>query len=416
MKLVLIIVTLCLCINPLFAQHSKKEKEIRQLIETQSYIALNQLTSKEKEKLSPVSLLMIEAIVGSKFNRYQESCTAIETLLNAHSAQLKEEEISFLYSLLMANLSYMGEFTQAYDMFKRLAPDDGATLSYYQMRKDAPPFEVIPPKKEVAIPFSNQEMGKGTHIVIEGTVNGTTDSFIFDTGCNEFNFVSEEFAEKHHLTVIFDSISTVGSTGAENFCKIAVAEEMTFGDFILKNPLFLVYDELGLPDSITLLPVLGTTVIEAFGEVQFLRDEQLMVIPQQRTAIPSCGQNLFLDDSYFLSLEVKGEKAIMLFDTGNAKTDLNALFYNANSKWVNGVGTIDSVKVGGFGKVEHYKVFTLPKMELSVCGNRTTLTKTAVMRESYRSKPYVMGSLGADFFTAYQKVIINFTDMFVIAE
>lgn len=48
-------------------------------------------------------------------------------------------------------------------------------------------------------------LDRGQHIYIPVEVNGTTKSYIFDTGCSFGNFVSEKYAEEVGLKIAADS-------------------------------------------------------------------------------------------------------------------------------------------------------------------------------------------------------------------
>ncbi len=416
MKPLLPLLILALATTNLSAQSNKMDKKINELIASQNYIELNQQYPNIKDKLSEMMRLKTEAILGSKFNRYEESCHAISALLNDHATELQTEDFSTLYSTLINNLSALGDYAQVKEVMQTIAPDDKEALNYFTMRENAPKFEIIFPETDTELPFTIQNIGAGQHIMIEGEINGKKENYIFDTGCNEFNFVSIAFAEAHNFTFIFDSLHTTGSTGGDGYCKVAVAPELKLGDIVLKNSLFLVYDDLMLPDSISLDPVLGTTVQRALGEVHIVNSEQKMVIPRKNTEIPSCGQNLFLEGSYYLSLQVNGKRTAMLFDTGSSNTSLNDNYYNQHKKKTHATGTKGEATIGGFGKYSTYHVYTLPKVAFEVCNNSVTLNEIDV--EVFRNSelPYVMGTVGTDFILAYSKVIINFNDMFVIAE
>lgn len=123
-------------------------------------------------------------------------------------------------------------------------------------------------------------------------MNGMKDKYVFDTGCNDFNFVSEEFAHKHKLKIILDSIVGTGATG---ICKLAVGRDMKLGDITIKYPLFVIFPEGSFPDSIKIDAVLGTGILKKLKEVQIIPAKNQIIIPYEQSSISTNKQNLMLD-------------------------------------------------------------------------------------------------------------------------
>lgn len=404
-----------ICVLSIVLQLRAQNLEYRaaQLLESQNYIELDKLYKSSKDELSPISQLRIEAVIGAKFNSYEKSSLAIEKLLNEYTEDLSEEEFSTYYSVLIANLMALGDYTQASTVLFSIAPEEADALKYIAMRESAPKTHVIVPQNDVVVPFSIIKVGKGEQLLVECEVNGKKDNYIYDTGCNEFNFVSAEYAKDRNLKIIFDSLSVSGALIVERYCKLAMCDEMRIGDIVIENPLFIVYDSLFLPDSITLHPVLGNTIQRELGEVQFDNIKNEMTVPKVHTVNPYYYSNLFYDGNYYLGVDINGSQGIMFIDTGNGKTNLNTAYYEANKAMVESKGVADSTMIGGFGHYDIFDIYRLPEVAISLIDGDIVLKDVAVEIATDNQMPYSIGSLGLDFLRSFDKFIINYDDMFV---
>ncbi len=426
MKFFLLTCSLLLCTGSCFAQNNVlsdtktstkiKKSQIFNWFNEQNYFELNSLSVQDKAQLDTITSLWIDALVGEKFKRFEQSYNAITKLLGQHKTDLSQEQHSSLESMLIANLSRSGKFQETHDYLFSIDPNSSYSLGYFKAMAEAPKLEVSLPAKDVELPAEFKKMGRGEHLHIQGEIGGESESFIFDTGCIDFNFVSEEFAQKHQLRVILDSLSTIGATGTTAFCAVAVGDELRFGEIEVKNPLYLVYSPEFFPDSIELAPVLGTAIMEELGEIHILPQENKIIIPQKQSPTPSWGQNMLFDGSYYVEVEIENQGYVLLFDTGAVNSDLNQNFYDRNKRLIKKTATKDSVTIGGFASIQKYETHILPEVSLRLGDRQITLKDIDIIPSGHTSKAYCDGDLGMDFVRANQRIIINFDKMFIITQ
>ncbi len=418
MRKILILSFLLLCTMGCFAQSDAgaDKSQINEWLDQKQYFKLNRLSERDTWPLDVRSNLWLEAFTGDKFKRFEQSYNAITRLLDEHKDDLSPEQHSLLQSMLISNLASSGKHQEAHDYLFSLDPTNTNALGYFKAMAEAPKLEVILPAKDVELSTEFKQMGRGEHIHIMGEIGGESESFIFDTGCIGFNFVSEEFAQKHQLRVIFDSLSTVGATGATAYCAVAVGEELHFGEIEVKNPLYLVYNKDYLPDSIKLSPVLGTAIMEELGEIHILPQENKIIIPQTQSKAPENGQNMLFDGSFYVEIEIESQSSVLLFDTGAVNSDLNKNFFDRNKRLIKKTATKDSVTIGGFASIQKYETYILSELSFRIGNKAITLKDIDVIPSAHSSRDYSEGDLGIDFVRANQRLIINFDKMFVISQ
>jgi hypothetical protein len=371
-------------------------------------------------KVLPVMRLMVKAVVGSKTNRYNESCLAIEALLNHHTQELVPSNVSSLVGLLVQNLNAMRDFRKAMQVMKpyvdagAVGEDSRLTYRYWQALDSVPALRVTKPDCDFSLPVTFKKMGRGEEMYVDVTIGGEREPFIFDTGCNLFNFVSERFARRHHLRTVFDSLSTSGF--ASGYCKVAVADSMRLGPVLVQNPVFLVSPDSMQVDSFYIDAVLGTWIIEQLGEAQYHSDGPCLLIPKVPSANPAGAGNLIYDGAYYLYADVLGTTTRLHFDTGNARTAFGKTFLAAHKDFVYRNGKVHQGRMGGFGGMTSFNSYETSNIPITIGAATSQLPLVDVMDSDAEFKNGESGRLGTDFLKAFKKVTMNFTHMFVLAE
>lgn len=226
------------------------DEQAAALINAQEWFRLEACYPEIRDELSPFVRLLCEASLGSHFNRLPESCNAIGTLLNDYQQELFADPegsmLGWLLSMLIGNLQELGAYEQAADLLTQFAAGQSeeerastlATQRWFQTMARHPRTSLTKPDGEIRLPLTvGSETVKspldGTDKKVHNfytdiTIGGRTERFIFDTGCSGASFVSAEFAKRHDLEIICDSISVSG-IGGNGFVKFATTDSMQIG-------------------------------------------------------------------------------------------------------------------------------------------------------------------------------------------
>lgn len=266
------------------------DEQAAALINAQEWFRLEACYPEIRDELSPFVRLLCEASLGSHFNRLPESCNAIGTLLNDYQQELFADPegsmLGWLLSMLIGNLQELGAYEQAADLLTQFAAGQSeeerastlATQRWFQTMARHPRTSLTKPDGEIRLPLTvGSETVKspldGTDKKVHNfytdiTIGGRTERFIFDTGCSGASFVSAEFAKRHDLEIICDSISVSG-IGGNGFVKFATTDSMQIGPVTIRHPYFMVFDNDEASDQIGHIEaVLGTDFMRLAGQIE----------------------------------------------------------------------------------------------------------------------------------------------------
>ena len=114
-----------------------------------------------------------------------------------------------------------------------------------------------------------------------------------------------------------------------------------------------------------------------------------------------------------------GEQLIFHLDTGNTKSTLFNRYYLRHKDLIMKTGKKSTSTSGGFGGIETKEVYEMPTFAVWLDGDKPARLKDVeveIHNEGFQGWQSEDGSLGMDFLRAFEKVTINYRDMFVTAE
>lgn len=367
--------------------------------------------------------LVAEAQLGVGFNCPERAEAALDSLLRFHQEELGAETSLGMAALRAMNLLNLGLYPQAgkagadlVDALEDVLPFE-SLYSFVFMERMGKALSACPepylerPAHDVSVPMRCDSVGRGSHLYIPVEVNGVTRDYIFDTGCCFGNFVSESYAEEVGLEVIADSIPVSGMD--VGFVRLATADSLKVGEIVYHNPVFMVAPPDEELDSVFVFDgVLGYHFIRDVREVIIDNESGLFVFPYR---ISDGEPNMFLSSNVpYVRIEYAGRPFDIIFDTGNAKSDLGNDFARMFPETLSGLPAHES-RHGGFGGVSLVDAVTLPEFCFSLSGMPVTLHNTEVLTESAENRLF-SGSLGADFVLSFRRLTISYENMYVRGE
>lgn len=403
---------------------TRADMELSAIINSGDLFRLESQYPSLKDSVSMKMLnLVAEAQLGVGFNRLESAEAAMDSLLLLHRDELGEEAVVGIAALRAMNLLNMGQYQAAgkagedlVNALKDVMPFESLYSFVFIERVgkalcNAPSPYLVRPSRDVAVPMRCDSVGRGRHIYIPVEVNGITKDYIFDTGCSFGNFVSEKYAEEVGLRIVADSIPVSGMK--VGYVKLAMADSLKIGELVYHNPVFMVAANDEEVDSVfTLDGVLGYHFLRDVKEVVIDNEGKRFVFPNQI----SCDEpNMFFSSNVpSLRIEYGGQPFNVVFDTGNAKSDLGNEFVKMFPAALSGLFEHTTGR-GGFGGISHVKAVTLPEFQFKLSGVPVTLYDTEVVTSDEESMLF-SGSLGTDFVLAFKRLVINYENMFVKGE
>lgn len=419
------------------------DEQAAALINTQDWFRLEHRYPEIRDELSPFIRLLCDAALGSHFNRLPESCEAIGTLLNDYQRELYSNPdgsvLSWLLSMLIGNLQELGAYEQAADLLSQLVAQQNeddkastqATQRWFRTMAQHPRTSLSKPDREIRLPLIlDSEMIEspldGTdkeiyNFYTEVQIGDSTERFIFDTGCSGASFVSAEFAERHNFKIICDSIPVSGIGGA-GLVKIATTDSMQLGSVTIHHPYFMVFggDEassrLGHVDA-----VLGTDFMRLAGQIELRPKEGIFILPATPAQTPENGVNLMHDTAsgqYILNTVVNEKDTVpMFFDTGNSGTGLSQNYYALHREEIDRIGKKRETAAGGFGGILRGTGYDISNVTFTIGDSSRTLEKVTVNIDfDTHLEQAFFGSLGVDLYKEFDRIVFDFSRMFVTAE
>jgi len=391
--------------------------ELESLITHRYYFTARDLYKSQYDKLSKFHQLKIGATIDNAFNRVESSNQKIELLLKNYDNLLSDSLRNDLLDTKQNNHSKLYEYRQAYNAINEIlkkyskilknedVEDYKNTLNIWKVLVDQPK-QLILINGNTDMKMKKDKAGLSNLLVTNDTVKVP---FIFDTGAN-FSTVTETTAKRLNMT-IFDSLIDVGSiTGQKIKARIAICPVFTLGNIQVRNAVFIVFPDKEL--TITQLDyvingILGFPVIEAFKEVEITKDGDF-IVPKERTKYTE--QNMAIHKLNPV-INIDGEP--YSFDTGADETMLYDVYYKKHKKDIDGHYKEEDLSFGGAGGQTTKKGF-LVDFRHTINGKSLKLDSVMLFKDNIKEEEnYYFGNIGQDFIKQFDKMTLNFEDMFI---
>jgi hypothetical protein len=399
------------------ARHLPAADRIDSLIFHKSYFEARDLYNATQAKLEPVKRLEYGAVIDNVFNRLEASNQKIAELQTRYNDQVPDSIHYQLLELQQANYAKLFQYREAAEsigkLLDRFSPslteeqigDFRNTQNIWAALADSPPQEVIITERTVMI----MQRDKANLSNLELRQGETTIGFIFDTGAN-ISTVTETTAERLGMRMTDASIEVNAITGIKVQSKLAVCPEFHLGGITVKNAVFLVF-----PDSALAIPqidyqingIIGFPVIEAMKEVQITRSGEF-IVPAERSA--TTDPNMALD---FLTPVIRIGDEHYTFDSGASNTILYRNYYDKHRKAIDKRNKEKTIQYGGAGgNISRlgYEISWCPV----VSGKKVEIKNVMVFKDILRERETdFYGNIGQDLIGKFEKMTLNFDEMFI---
>ena len=244
-------------------------------------------------------------------------------------------------------------------------------------------------------------------LIVPLTVNGAPTNYVLDTGAESCSLSASE-AKRLGLQIHPAKIP-ISAPGAdrEQTESVAVANDLTIGNFHLRNVVFLVTpDDSFLSDS---GGVIGLPVLLALETLRWSSDGTIEFGFSQAPRNGSRA-NLALAGAVLANLSVEGRPLTAVFDTGAYATHLLPEFASTFPEFAGHPLSIEKRQVGN--GAEDPRVATIPDLRVRVGGLETLLSPARILSsDPIDDARDTQAWLGMDLLGQARSVTIDFTSM-----
>ncbi|WP_261512667.1 retropepsin-like aspartic protease [Chryseobacterium paludis] len=384
-------------------------------IDQKNFFIVHELFEKNKKDLPVEYQYFTEAVLYNAFNKPEESNQKILKLESSKTRlpdslmlkiwRIKEDNCMKQYDYKGAKKAIEVAINQYNDLLTEDEKSDFKNnLKIWTALENEPRQQVtfngdtrIKMEKDVAN-LKNLKISTG-----EDTMN-----FIFDTGAN-ISTIAASAARRLKMKIIPADIDVDAITGISVKADLAVCKKLVLGNITIENAIFLVFADtaLSFPQiNYQINGILGFPVIEALNEVQLTQDDYF-IVPEKETkintpanmAIDGLTPLIFIDGRHFT------------FDTGADQTMLYAPFYEENKKNIDKEYKGVKISMGGAGGKAEYDGFKV-NHTFHILGKQIPLKNINLLKNKI-NKETVYGNIGQDVIRQFNKMTLNFDQMFI---
>ena len=390
-------------------------EDVYQLIDQNNFFKAKDVYSTTKNSISPIHQKFIEAFLDNAFGRLTESNEKMTELQNQFS-QFSDSLQVALYAIKADNFVKLFEYKEAKTATEFILENYENILSKEEVddyRNNLVIWTAIEnqPKQQITINGSKKLTikedkfgGKNLTVAID---NDSLD-FLFDTGAN-FSVIVRSVAEKYRMNMIPVSIEVGGTK--KIFAQIVVCPEFYLGHIKIQNAVFLVVKDKDLSLSIPffkykILGIIGYPIMAALKEVQITKDGYF-IIPEKETVFASSNMAMC---GLLPIISIEGNPYI--FDTGAAETTFFKPYYLANRDEIEKRYKIKTIRYAGAGGIVKEKGYEIDA-KLNFFDREIILNKVQLSKAEFPYIKHLWGAIGVDVIGQFEKMTLNFNQMFI---
>lgn len=409
------------------------DERIGEAMNSESWYELKELYDAHGQEIqTPFLRPLSEYYIAHFFNRPDTALHYGNILLEKYQAELGGSVGSVMYfmaddAVRSGYPEYAGEILHAYNEACRQAGLSDMSFEELEQQYNALArcggFKVEKPEKDVIIPFVYHSGNRKdpVSISVNAEINGKKMCFNYDTGAG-VNVMSHELASKLGITPIDSTgIKVKGVTTMKS--RFAIADSIKLGDIVYRNVPFQIIDfstgnaeaDAKMRDT-GLQCVLGSQTMMPLGEIWFDFASSCLVVPAVPSPRPDYAPNMYRDAANAFVVNVydyaSGSNIDAVLDTGASYGGHTFKYYDKNRSLFEGVVPTDTIRYAGAGGVGYSKV-CYKDMKYNIGGQTLRSDSATVSMEgSIQGEAHEM-LLGLPEMTKFDRMIINFTDMWV---
>lgn len=397
------------------------ELHLLRMLDKKDFFRLETLLQEKRSELSPYIVLYLEANLQNAFNQAEQSLQTIDKLLGNYSKSLNDTLLHRIFVIKYDNLFRQYRYSQAAEALKIAIEKYGYVVDsgwlgmlreeYYGFVNAVKEF---PAQKmhittDVSIPvFLNQY----NHMIINVSSGGQSENFIFDTGAS--NVISESIARRMGIQILNSEASTTGAVDKKVQLKVGLADKLRIGDLLFENVVFKIMpdESLSFPEANYVIHgIIGFPVMNQMKKIEICKNNNITVFAHPQKC-NSC--NLFLDFAMpIVQLEANRDTVLFVLDTGANISKFSANYFSAHTDGIKEKGTLNTIRSSGIGGFVDNEVYELKNVPLKIGGQEMTVPTIKVLTDKLSFLTNYDGHLGQDVLMHYDKLTLNFSDMYL---
>ena len=357
-----------------------------------------------------------EAILDNAFNKLEKSNESINQLLSDVSV-FSDSLALKLYKTKADNSIKLFDYKGAKNTLQNILINYRILLSADEvkdMENDLILWTALEhePKQKVIINQTNRlkmTTDKAGLKNLNLYVGKDTVDFIFDTGAN-LSTVLEKTAKKLNMNIIPEDIEVGTITGQKIIAHIAVCPVIHLGTIEIQNAVFLVFknDALNFPEiNYQINGILGYPIIAALHEIQITQDgyftvpnEETKIKYKSNMAMKNLVPLIYIDGRHFT------------FDTGADNTLLYRAYYLEKQKEIDKKYQPTKIHFGGAAGTQEFDGYMVTE-SFNIMDKSITLKDIQLLKDKINSDETVYGNIGQDVIKKFNKMTLNFRQMFI---
>lgn len=414
------------------SQAQDADQRIGELINQGDWFRLEEEYPKVSDKIQSVAVKALsEVMIGTYFNKPEETISLIDSLLTYHQEELDFPNVSSLVAIRGKLEGEVGRYAESadklYDFLNQIEafakredfPSHQQLADYYNVLRNEAAPSIVRPDKDTEIPLSIEKAGRGVLMFVPVAIKGKTYQFIFDTGAGS-TFVSKRLADEIGIRIVRDSLHIAGAF-ATGTGKSGILDSMMVGDIVFKNAIITIADPNPAVDTVYQVDaVLGTDFMRLVGQVDMYPQDKKILFPVKRSSPPESGRNTWLYDGALRLKVFSGDERLrFVFDTGNVRADMFYPYYQRHKEWIEKEGVKECITGGGFGGVRTVEVFRVPSIPLRLGDTSFEMENIQVEYKAPGPESFQGGedgSLGMDFINLFRRITLNIDSMYLEVE
>ncbi len=384
------------------------------LFAERSYIELAAALS-SAANLSAEQQAFYQGILANRRNAAAESIAKLESVLPA----LEASALKVAYYVLADDYSKTFRYAEAARVYRQIERRFGGSLARKErqdvrdsLRKWESLSSAEPQTVRIDESFTmNRTRDDAGILTVPARFGDETVPCVFDTGAS-YSVLTSSLAKSLGLTLSETTIPVDAITGGEVAARLAVVPEFRLGSAVVKNAVFLVFEDRDLyiaPLKLQIRGIVGFPVIAALGRLTFHRNGDIEIGGASSGATGE--PNLYLEErTPLVAAAIDGKALLFALDSGATQSVLFAPYYKMHRAEFSGKPVPqDSTGAGGTrANLAFYK----ESLELRFGEKAARLSHVPVYTEKLgTSHDFFYGNLGQDVLKQFERYTLDFKNM-----
>lgn len=367
---------------------------------------------------SSVMLSFFRGMSDNKFNQLNRSIRCLKTFIGKWKEKKNDNLLIDAYKTLGDCYSKTFQYKKAVDIYRKIQGKFKDQLDTEQLNDIKNYIRIFNALKDVSPQTAEIHQKTSIQFVDGGyipmRINDVDMELGLDTGAN-YSFIMRSLAEKVHMQIIDANFDVHNVAGQIVKADVGVASKMEIGHTVLRNIVFLVFEDKDLyfpKAKYQIRGCIGFPVIASLREVTFHKMNSLTI---HKTLNPFIDQNLCLDDlTPVIAGYYRGHRFAFCLDTGAGKSVLYPPFFKAFKEEIMKKLPLQSERTQGLGGFREIPAYVMKEAAISFAGKKAIFQNLPILTDfTNDSSRYFFGNIGRDLLNQFKTMTLNFESMFV---